>query len=399
MLCGRVEKQLMKRTRDAKLRERFIRNALENISMGELLERRSVDIKMDEISDYIKDKVILVTGAGGSIGSELCRQIIRFKPRLLLLLGRGENSVYLVEKELSSHHTLIKMISLIADIQDKKRLEDIFSFYRPQIIFHAAAHKHVPLMELNPSEAIKNNLWGTRNLADCAQKHKAERFIFISSDKAVNSTNIMGTSKKLAELVLQSRAKDSGTRFVIVRFGNVLGSRGSVFHSFKEQIIKGGPVTITHPEMVRYFMTIPEGVKLVIQAGAMAKGGEIFVLDMGNPIKIIDLARKLITLAGLKVGKDIPIVFTGIRPGEKLVEEILTDRERVKATYHDLIYISEPPTIPDELEGSLRELENFISLHDSVASEEILTKVRIMFPEFYQPQPPSFDSSEEQQRG
>ena len=389
----------MKRTRDAKIRGRFIRNALENISMGELLERRSVDIKMDEISDYIKDKTILVTGAGGSIGSELCRQIIRFKPRLLLLLGRGENSVFLVEKELSSHHALVKMISLIADIQDKKRLEDIFSFYQPQIIFHAAAHKHVPLMELNPSEAIKNNVWGTRNLADCAQKHKAERFIFISSDKAVNSTNIMGTSKRLAELVLQARAKDSGTRFVIVRFGNVLGSRGSVFHSFKEQIIKGGPVTITHPEMVRYFMTIPEGVKLVIQAGAMAKGGEVFVLDMGNPIKIIDLARKLINLAGLKLGKDIQIVFTGIRPGEKLVEEILTDRERVRATYHDLIYISDPPTIPDELEGSLRELENFISLHDSVEVEGILTKVRTMFPELYQPQPPSINSNEEQQRG
>lgn len=366
--------------------------------MGDLLERRSIDIKIDEISGYIKDKVILVTGAGGSIGSELCRQITRFEPRMLLLLGRGENSIYLIEKELRNHHKLIKMISLIADIQDKKRLEDIFSFYRPQIIFHAAAHKHVPLMELNPSEAIKNNVWGTRNLADCAQKHKAECFIFISSDKAVYSTSIMGASKRLAELVLQTRAKDNGTRFVIVRFGNVLGSRGSVFHLFKEQIMKGGPVTITHPEMVRYFMTIPEGVKLVIQAGAMAKGGEIFVLDMGNPIKIIDLAHKLISLAGLELGKDIQIVFTGMRPGEKLVEEILTDREKVRATYHDLIYISDPPAISEELQLSLREFENFVSLHDSVAVEEILTGVRTMFPELYQPQPSGVDSSEEQQR-
>lgn len=390
----------MKRTRDAKKRgfERSIRNALEDISMGDLLERRSIDIKIDEISGYIKDKVVLVTGAGGSIGSELCRQIIRFEPRMLLLLGRGENSIYLIEKELRNHHKLTKMISLIADIQDKKRIEDIFSFYWPQIIFHAAAHKHVPLMELNPSEAIKTNVWGTRNLADCAQKYKAECFLFISSDKAVNSTSIMGASKRLAELVLQTRAKDNGTRFVIVRFGNVLGSRGSVFHLFKEQIMKGGPVTVTHPEMVRYFMTIPEGVKLVIQAGAMAKGGEIFVLDMGNPIKVIDLARKLISLAGLKPGKDIQIVFTGMRPGEKLVEELLTDRERVRATYHDLIYISDPPAIIEELEVNLREFDNFLSMHDSIAVEEILTQVRTVFPDFYQPQPSIVDSSVEQQK-
>lgn len=390
----------MKRTRDAKKREceGSIRNALENISMGDLLERRSIDIRIDEISGYIKGKVVLVTGAGGSIGSELCRQIIKFEPRMLLLLGRGENSIYLIEKELRNHHKLTKMISLIADIQDKKRLQDIFSFYRPQIIFHTAAHKHVPLMELNPSEAIKNNVWGTRNLAECAQKHKAESFIFISSDKAVNSTSIMGASKRLAELVLQTRAKDNGTRFVIVRFGNVLGSRGSVVHLFKEQIMKGGPVTVTHPEMVRYFMTIPEGVKLVIQAGAMAKGGEIFVLDMGNPIKVIDLARKLISLADLKPGKDIQIVFTGMRPGEKLVEEILTDRERVTATYHDLIYISDPPAISEELDVSLREIDNFLSMHDSVAVEEILNRVRTMFPDLYQPQPSIVDSSIEQQK-
>ncbi|MFE0558231.1 UDP-N-acetylglucosamine 4,6-dehydratase family protein [Paenibacillus sp. NPDC058910] len=385
----------MKRRRDAKKRELIIRNALENISMGELLERRAIDVNIDKISSYIKDKVILVTGAGGSIGSELCRQISRFEPRLLLLLGHGENSVYNIEKELSNHNKLLKMRSLIADIQDKKRLEDIFSFYRPQIIFHAAAHKHVPLMELNPSEAIKNNVWGTKNLADCAQKHEAECFIFISSDKAVNSTSIMGTSKRLAEIVLQTKVKDIGTRFVTVRFGNVLGSRGSVLHLFKEQIIKGGPVTVTHPEMVRYFMTIPEAVQLVIQAGAMAKGGEIFILDMGNPVKIIDLAHKLISLAGLKLGKDIQIVFTGMRPGEKLVEEILTERERVRATYHDHIYISDPSAISEELEVSLREFENFISLHDSVAVAEIFTRIRTLFPELYQPQPSDMDSSRE----
>src|SRR5690606_17476941 len=295
--------------------------SLRNVEVEDLLGRDPVILESDGIKDYIEGKVVLVTGAGGSIGSELCRQIISFNPGQLLLLGHGENSIYQIHRELSPRG--IKLIPVIADVQDRARMEDVFRKHRPQVVFHAAAHKHVPLMEENPSEAIKNNVFGTRNVADLADQYGSHKFVLVSTDKAVNPTSIMGTTKRIAEMYIQCLAKQSKTSFSAVRFGNVLGSRGSVIPLFKEQIAKGGPVTVTHPEMIRYFMTIPEASRLVLQAGAYATGGEIFILDMGEPVKIADLARDLIKLSGLEPDVDIMIEYTGIRTGEKLYEELL----------------------------------------------------------------------------
>ena len=296
---------------------------LKDIAIEDLLRRAPSEINLAEIAAYITGKTLLVTGAGGSIGSEICRQILPFQPEKLLLLGHGENSIYTIHQELLRSPNLgnTVLIPIITDVQDKEKIDFIFNGFRPDIVFHAAAHKHVPMMELNPEESVKNNVCGTYNVAEAAHKYHVERFVMISTDKAVNPTSVMGASKRTAEKIVKCFAKRSSTRFVAVRFGNVLGSRGSVIPMFKSQIERGGPITITHPNMIRYFMTIPEASKLVIQAGAYGKGGEVFILDMGEPVKILDLAEDLIRLAGLEVGKDIEIKFTGIRPGEKLYED------------------------------------------------------------------------------
>lgn len=330
---------------------------MRDVEVEDLLGRDPVKVDLKGIADYVTDKTVLVTGAGGSIGSELCRQICPFAPKKLLLLGHGENSIFQIETELRRTFSDVPFETIIADVQDRDRMHAIFQTHRPEVVFHAAAHKHVPLMEKDPAEAIKNNVFGTKNVADAANAYKCERFVLISSDKAVNPTSVMGTTKRLAEMYVQSLSAESETIFASVRFGNVLGSRGSVIPYFKEQIKRGGPVTVTHPEMVRYFMTIPEAVQLVIQAGAFAKGGEVFVLDMGEPVKILDLAQDLIRLSGFEPGKDIEIVFTGMRPGEKLYEELLTAEEGLTSTKHNRIFIGKPECItPEEMEVALTSL-------------------------------------------
>ncbi len=317
-------------------------NRIRDVKIEDLLGREPVKVNLEEISGYIKDKVVLVTGGGGSIGSELCRQIARFEPKELLIFDISENNVYSLEFDLSSLYPDLKYMALIGSVRDRARIEYIFDKYRPNVVFHAAAHKHVPLMELNATEAIKNNVFGTLNVAEMADKFNAERFILISTDKAVNPTNIMGASKRIAEIIILMMSIKSRTVFSAVRFGNVLGSDGSVIPLFKKQIEKGGPVTVTHPEVTRYFMTIPEAVQLVIQAGAMAEGGEIFILDMGEPVKIADLARDMIRLSGLEPGVDIEIEYIGLRPGEKLYEELLLNEEGITATKYKKIYIAKP---------------------------------------------------------
>jgi len=315
---------------------------IRDVEIEDLLGREPVELNIDEIADYLKDKIVLVTGGGGSIGSELCRQIARFNPKKLLILDIYENGAYNLSMELKSQYKDLDQDVIIASIRERERLREIFKKYKPNVVFHAAAHKHVPLMEANPKEAIKNNILGTLNVVRCADEFGVEKFVLISTDKAVNPTNIMGATKRFAEMIIQAYDKVSKTEYVAVRFGNVLGSSGSVIPLFKEQIKKGGPVTVTHPEINRYFMTIPEAAQLVIQAGAMAEGGEIFVLDMGKPVKIVDLARQLIRLSGFEPDKDIKIEFTGLRPGEKLYEELLMNEEGLKKTKHKKIFIGKP---------------------------------------------------------
>ncbi|WP_419876213.1 polysaccharide biosynthesis protein [Candidatus Pristimantibacillus sp. PTI5] len=354
------------------IKGRLAVKSLRNVEVEDLLGREPVMTDLEGIANYVSDKVVLVTGAGGSIGSELCRQISSFNPARLLLLGHGENSIYTIEMELKSKYPDVQLETVIADIQDRNRMDDVFRKFRPQVVFHAAAHKHVPLMERNPSEAVKNNVFGTRNVADCADKYKAERFVMISSDKAVNPSSIMGATKRIAEMYIQSINTTSTTQFVAVRFGNVLGSRGSVIPRFKEQIAAGGPVTVTHPDMVRYFMTIPEAVQLVIQAGSFAKGGEIFVLDMGKPVKIMDLAQDLIRLSGYEPNVDIEINFSGMREGEKLFEELLTDEEAVSSTQHERIYIGKPAQINQaELELQFKRFEKVLGESQSSVKDVI----------------------------
>ena len=311
---------------------------LHPVSIEDLLERDEVRLDMDIVEHYIRDKVVLVTGAGGSIGSEICRQIMRVGPKRLLLLGHGENSIYLINQELKNIYKDGPITPIIADIRDKQQLDQIFTQYNPQVVFHAAAHKHVPLMEIQPMAAVLNNIYGTRNVADVAGRHGVERFVMISTDKAVNPTSVMGATKRVAEKVIISMNDTYDTKYITVRFGNVLGSRGSVIPLFKKQIEAGGPVTVTDPEMTRYFMTIPEASQLVLQAGAMGKGGEVFLLDMGEPVKIIDLARNMIRLSGLEPDKDIHIKITGLRPGEKKYEELLTSEEGTNRTNHTKIF-------------------------------------------------------------
>lgn len=334
-------------------------NKLRDVQVEDLLGREPVELDTENISHYITDKTILVTGAGGSIGSEICRQVAEFSPKKMILLGHGENSIYSIELELTESYKEIELVAEIADIQDYKKMLTIMEKHKPNVVYHAAAHKHVPLMERNPDEAIKNNVIGTKNLAEAADKHNVEVFVMISTDKAVNPTSVMGSTKRIAEMIIQHMDHISKTRFVAVRFGNVLGSRGSVIPLFKEQIRKGGPVTVTHPDMERYFMTIPEASRLVIQAGALAKGGEIFVLDMGDPVKIVDLAKNLIKLSGYDED-DIEIRFTGIRPGEKLYEELLNSNEIHDQQVYPQIYIGKSTNVEldiiEELICSFKEM-------------------------------------------
>lgn len=315
---------------------------LKEVEIEDLLGREPIRINTEEVFGYVSGKTILVTGGGGSIGSELCRQIASHNPKQLIIVDIYENNAYQIQQELIRKYPDLNLLVLIASVRNTNRINSIFEQYRPNIVYHAAAHKHVPLMETSPNEAIKNNVMGTYKTAMAADKYGAEKFVLISTDKAVNPTNVMGASKRICEMVIQMMNQKSKTNFVAVRFGNVLGSNGSVIPLFKQQIAEGGPVTVTHPDIIRYFMTIPEAVSLVLQAGAYAKGGEIFVLDMGKPVKIVDLATNLIKLSGYRPGEDIEIKFTGLRPGEKMYEELLMDEEGLKKTDNKLIFIGKP---------------------------------------------------------
>lgn len=327
---------------------------LREIDIADLLGRKEVELDRTDLGEFFREKIVLVTGAGGSIGSEICRQVSRLNPKKLLLLGHGENSIYLIHRELlQKYGQKIEIVPIIADIQDRELMFDVMKAYRPNYVYHAAAHKHVPLMEYNPKEAVKNNIFGTKNVAEAALAAVVERFVMISTDKAVNPTNVMGATKRAAEMIVTGLNGKGKTKFVVVRFGNVLGSRGSVVPVFKEQVAKGGPLTVTDFRMTRYFMTIPEASRLVIQAGYQAKGGEVFVLDMGNPVKIVDLAEKIIMLSGYTV-EEIGIVESGIRPGEKLSEELLLSDERVSEQIHEKIFVGK--VIPK----SAAEVDNFI---------------------------------------
>lgn len=341
---------------------------LKKVEVEDLLGRDPIELDDQGISEQIEGKTILVTGAGGSIGSEICRQIVKYKPERLVILGHGENSIYLINEELKNKLLgSVEIIPVIADVQDRERVFEQIGKYKPDIIYHAAAHKHVPLMEYNPTEAVKNNIIGTKNTAEAALNANVKRFVLVSTDKAVNPPNVMGATKRVAEMVIQALDKESTTtRFVAVRFGNVLGSRGSVIPKFKQQIEAGGPVTVTHPEMTRYFMTIPEASRLVIQAGALANGGEIFVLDMGEPVKIVDLAKNMIRLCGFK-DDEIQIEFTGIRPGEKMYEELLDEKEIHPEQIYPKIYIGKANTIElSRIEEQIPKLLNSESLKEDL---------------------------------
>ncbi|WP_399629031.1 polysaccharide biosynthesis protein [Sporosarcina sp. SG10008] len=337
-------------------------NDMQDVKIEDLLGRDEVQLDLKAIADKLTDKTILVTGAGGSIGSEICRQVSAFRPSRLILLGHGESSIYNIDMELRQKvSTDIEIIPIIADVQDRMRIFDIVSDYKPDVMYHAAAHKHVPLMEANPMEAVKNNIFGTKNVAEAADTFGVPYFVMVSTDKAVNPPNIMGATKRFAEMIVQNLAKDSETKFAAVRFGNVLGSRGSVVPLFKQQIAKGGPVTITDPEMTRYFMTIPEASRLVIQAGTLAAGGEVFVLDMGEPVKIVDLAKNLIKLSGYSE-EEIGIEYSGIRPGEKLFEELLNENERQSEYVFPKIFVGKAEPVGkvemEDVLGRLLEMED-----------------------------------------
>lgn len=337
---------------------------LREVSIEDLLGRDTIKIDIDSISGYVRNKVVLVTGGGGSIGSELCRQIAAHNPRMLIIFDIYENNAYDIQQELKKKYPALKLEVLIGSVRNTKRIESVMELYRPDVVYHAAAHKHVPLMEDSPNEAIKNNVFGTYKTARAADKYGVKKFVLISTDKAVNPTNIMGASKRLCEMIIQTFSRYSRTEFVAVRFGNVLGSNGSVIPLFKKQMAAGGPITVTHPDIIRYFMTIPEAVSLVLQAGAFAKGGEIFVLDMGEPVKIADLAKNLIRLSGYTLGVDMDIVYTGLRPGEKLYEEILTKEEGLQKTANNLIYVGKP------LEFNEVHFLSELKLLEEAASEE-----------------------------
>lgn len=347
-----VETQISGEVRLGKMRE---------VQIEDLLERAPIKLDNELIGNDISGKTVMVTGGGGSIGSELCRQIIKFNPKCLVILDIYENTTYELQNELEENYPDVNIEVLIASVRDKLRLNNIFKKYRPDLVFHAAAHKHVPLMEFSPCEAIKNNVFGTYNTAVTAIEYGVKRFVLISTDKAVNPTNVMGASKRMCEMIIQTMQNVGDTEFAAVRFGNVLGSNGSVIPRFKKQIAAGGPITVTHPEITRFFMTIPEAAQLVLQAAAYARGGEIFVLDMGKPVKIYDLAKRMISLSGLKEGKDIEVKFTGLRPGEKLYEELLMNEEGLKKTAHSKIFVGSPINITErELNVKLEKLRDVL---------------------------------------
>ena len=352
---------------------KFSINKIRSVDVEDLLGREAIKLDYDGISDYLKGKTVLVTGGGGSIGSELCRQISKFNPKELIIFDIYENNAYEIQNELRRTYSKLNLTTLIGSVRDRVRLEEIYKTYKPEVVFHAAAHKHVPLMEDSPTEAIKNNVVGTYNVASLASEYNVERFVLISTDKAVNPTNVMGATKRMCEMIIQSLDKVSETEFVAVRFGNVLGSNGSVVPLFKKQIANGGPVTLTHKDITRYFMTIPEASQLVLQAGAYAKGGEIFVLDMGEPVKIYDLAENLIKLSGFEPHKDIAIEVTGLRPGEKLYEELLMSEEGLTETKHKKIFIGKP----GEFEiGDIREKIDEL-LKVAVCGSEVVLRERL----------------------
>jgi len=346
-------------------------NEMKEVQIEDLLGRDEVKLDMIAISKKLTDKVILVTGAGGSIGSEICRQVMNFQPKKLILLGHGENSIYTIHMELQQRSVGTELIPIIADIKDRSRIFEVVKYYHPDVIYHAAAHKHVPLMEYNPREAVKNNIFGTKNIAEAAHKYHVGNFVMISTDKAVNPPNVMGATKRVAEMIVQNLAKNSTTKFAAVRFGNVLGSRGSVIPLFKKQIIAGGPVTVTHPDMTRYFMTIPEASRLVLQAGTLGGNGEIFVLDMGEPVKIIDLARNLIQLSGY-TEDEIKIEFTGLRPGEKMFEELLSPDEIQIEHVYPKIHIGKTNTVDASV---LEKLYQKFEIEDEVLLKTVLLQV------------------------
>lgn len=334
---------------------------LKEVDVNDLLGREPIGVDLSSVMEYVSGKVVMVTGGGGSIGSELCRQIAAHRPKQLVIVDIYENNIYDIQQELLHNFPDLNLAALIASVRNTLRMDKIFQTYRPDIVYHAAAHKHVPLMETSPNEAVKNNVLGTWKVVQASDKWKVKRFVMISTDKAVNPTNIMGATKRICEMIIQTYNKRSETEFVAVRFGNVLGSNGSVIPLFKKQIAEGGPVTVTHPDIIRYFMTIPEAVSLVLQAGAYAKGGEIFVLDMGEPVKIVDLAKNLILLSGHKPNEDIMITFTGLRPGEKLYEEMLMKEEGIQDTANKLIHIGKPIDMDEEkFMQQLEELRDYV---------------------------------------
>lgn len=354
---------------------------LRNVEIEDLLGRDTVEFDVESVRNHIKGKVVMVTGGGGSIGSELCRQIAKHYPKQLIIVDIYENNAYDIQQELIRKYPKLNLVVLIASVRNTNRMNYIFEAYRPELVYHAAAHKHVPLMEESPNEAIKNNVFGTLKLARAADRYGVKRFVQISTDKAVNPTNVMGASKRICEMIIQTYNNRSKTEFVAVRFGNVLGSNGSVIPLFKHQIAMGGPVTVTHPDIIRYFMTIPEAVSLVLQAGAFARGGEIFVLEMGEPVKIDDLARNLIRLAGFVPDRDIEIKYTGLRPGEKLYEELLMDEEGLQDTENKLIHIGMPIKINEE-----KFLEKLTELETAVKEEQedIRTLLQEIVPTYQQ---------------
>lgn len=354
-----------------------------DIEIEDLLGRDPIKLDNKKIGDLIEKKVVLITGGGGSIGSEICRQVMKYDPENLVIVDIYENNLYDIEQELKMNYPDKNITAIVASVRDKKRLNEIFEEYKPYLVFHAAAHKHVPLMETSPLEAIKNNVFGTYNVVNCADEYNVKRFILISTDKAVNPTNIMGATKRLCEMIVQAKNKVSKTEYAAVRFGNVLGSNGSVVPLFKKQIASGGPVTVTHKDITRFFMTIPEAVSLVLQAMSYAKGGEIFVLDMGEPVKIYDMAVNLIKLSGLEPNVDVEIKFTGLRPGEKLYEEILMDEEGLQATKHDKIHIAEPMSINmDMIKEKLDKLNNLLETTNNEDKEIIKETIKEIVPTF-----------------
>lgn len=356
-------------------------NQLRDVSLEDLLGRDQVKLDDASISSYIEGRTVLVTGAGGSIGSELCRQILRYEPRKIVLLGKGENSIFGIQQELvrrlAQRHAPVEIVAVIADIRDEKRIEYIFETQKPDLVFHAAAHKHVPLMEANINEAVTNNIFGTRVVAEMARKYKVQKFVLVSSDKAVNPTSVMGASKRVAEIIIQNlAASTSATKYVAVRFGNVLASRGSVIPLWRQQIASGGPVTVTHPDVTRYFMLIPEAVQLILQAGAFGSGGEVFVLDMGKPVKILDLANDLIKFTGLTPGVDIKIEFTGLRPGEKLFEELLTEAEGLSRTASEKIFVGKAsPPEAMEVSQALARFKGYVEALDETGIRQELNSL------------------------